>query len=37
MRFNLSPKIIKAPTSTMTGRVALKGPTIVIGKFLMPI
>ena len=31
-----SPKIAKAPTSTITGRVALIGPTMVSGRCFMP-
>ena len=34
--FRCSAKIIIAPISTITGRVALIGPTIVNGRFLRP-
>ena len=34
-RFSLSPKISIAPTSVMTGLVALTGPTMVSGSFFM--
>ena len=35
-RLRRSAKIIMAPTSTMTGRVALIGPTIVSGRCFSP-
>ena len=34
--FSRSPKTSMAPTSTMTGRVALIGPTMVMGRCFMP-
>ena len=34
--FSLSPKISIAPTSTMTGLVALMGPTMVSGRCFIP-
>ena len=35
-RFSRSPNTSSAPTSTITGRVALIGPTMVSGRCFMP-